>query len=424
MECCAQGRLSLAAVRTGEHRKAWFRRLPQISGRNGFFGSDDRVLQKVRDHMNAGTSRWTMVGMVLGIVGVGPAGWPGAAQAQTSINVGVSEGEVDVGFFYDRLAPYGDWRQHPHWGWVWSPAGVATDWRPYALGRWVYTDDYGWLWDSDEDWGWACFHYGRWDWDTNFGWFWVPRYTWGPAWVAWRTDSDFIGWCPLPPEVTWQPALGLDLHGFDLDVLPARRWVFVPTPFFTAPLLREHVVLVSRNVTIFRATRPFTRFERVDGRIFDASISARRIEEVTHRPVPRLRVVHVPTVGAMRLPRERDGEIHVFSPRVRPGPAGLVPPRPGELTRRQEAERAQMTERQRAEATRQQQRHQAERGAAAVPPQQLQRRQQAEAQALHGEHERQSHQLENQQRRQRDESGAARGGPGARTPQMGRGSQR
>ncbi len=115
---------------------------------------------------------------------------------------------IDIGFFYDRLAPYGDWRQHAQWGWVWSPRGVPINWRPYTYGHWVYTDDYGWLWESDEDWGWACFHYGRWDWDDEFGWFWVPGSYWGPAWVAWRTGPGVIGWCPLPPPVRWRGRSG------------------------------------------------------------------------------------------------------------------------------------------------------------------------------------------------------------------------
>ncbi len=346
--------------------------------------------------------------VVLFVTGtIGWSSFPQAAQAQTSVN-------LDIGFFYDRLAPYGDWREHARYGWVWFPHDMPLDWRPYTLGQWVYTDDYGWLWDSDEDWGWTCFHYGRWDWDDNLGWFWVPGYDWGPAWVAWRTSPEFIGWCPLPPEVGWQTGVGLELHGFDLDVLPARRFVFVPVEFFAVPRLREHTVLVSRNVTIIRETRNVTRFEIIDGRIFDRGVSLTRIEQVTGRPVRHLRVVHVDTAGAMLLPHERDGEIHVFDPRIRSGRASLTPPRPGELTRRLEAERAQTEERQRAEVARQQQQQQAERAAPDVRPEQLQRRQQAEEQALRGEHERQFRQLENRQSRARGEFARPGGGVAAR----------
>ena len=43
-----------------------------------------------------------------------------------------------------------------------SGARVDQDWRPYAQGIWVYTDEYGWYWVADEPLGWAVFHYGRW----------------------------------------------------------------------------------------------------------------------------------------------------------------------------------------------------------------------------------------------------------------------
>jgi hypothetical protein len=332
--------------------------------------------------------------------------------------------DVDVGFFYDRLVPYGDWREHPAWGAVWSPRGMPVDWRPYTLGHWVYTDDFGWVWDSDLEWGWACFHYGRWGWDDSFGWFWIPGSHWGPAWVAWRAGPDlgsptqgsalggpFIGWCPLPPTVRWQAGVGLALGDADLDDIPPWQWVFVETRFFDAPRLREHVVLVSRNVTVFRETRNVTRFENIDGRIVNNSISVRQIEESTHRPVERFRVRHVDNAAAMRLPRERDGEIALFTPQVRGGPVGVAPPQSGELERRHRAEREQLQEQQRAEQSHQQERHQAERARPGAGTEQLQQRQETERGALQSEHQRQQRLLENRQQRERGELQRPEGRP-------------
>ena len=351
----------------------------------------------------------TITAMIMVVCSMGSNGLVEPARAtQTVIN-------VDVSFFYDRLAPYGDWREHPTWGWVWCPRNVGVDWRPYTLGHWVYTDDYGWLWESDEDWGWACFHYGRWDWDNDLGWFWVPGSYWGPAWVAWRTGPGFIGWCPLPPPVHWRPNVGLEFGSVDLEALPARRWVFVETRFFDMPRLHEHLQLVSRSVTLLPETRAVVRFESIDGRIVDRAFSAGQIEEFTHRPVTHFRVRHVDSPPAIRVFREHDGEIAVFGPRIRSGPAGLVPPQPGELERRQRAERSQLQEQQRAEQFRQQERHQAERGAPGVGEERLQRRLEAERQALQGEHERQQRLLENRHQRQREELGS----PQARSNEFG-----
>ncbi len=77
----------------------------------------------------------------------------------------------------------------PRFGDVWVPTGLSPDWRPYEYGHWVYTDEWGWYWvsdDQEEDWGWVIYHYGRWAFDRGLGWFWVPGDEWAPAWVDWR----------------------------------------------------------------------------------------------------------------------------------------------------------------------------------------------------------------------------------------------
>src|SRR5262245_51385066 len=82
--------------------------------------------------------------------------------------------------FYSDLSPYGAWVYVTGPGWVWSPYNMTADWRPYQMGHWVLTD-YGWTWASDEEFGWAVYHYGRWHNDGAYGWVWVPGTDWGPA---------------------------------------------------------------------------------------------------------------------------------------------------------------------------------------------------------------------------------------------------
>jgi hypothetical protein len=128
---------------------------------------------------------------------------PMAASAQLSIGGGVSIGShgrasVDLGFFYDNLASYGNWIERPSYGWVWTPRAVSASWRPYQAGHWVWSDE-GWTWLSDEPYGWATYHYGRWYQDPEIGWAWVPGNDWGPAWVSWQEGQDYVGWAPLPP---------------------------------------------------------------------------------------------------------------------------------------------------------------------------------------------------------------------------------
>ena len=98
------------------------------------------------------------------------------------------EGWTDRASFYGRLAPYGDWI----WlegQYVWVPENVGPQWRPYTVGRWAYTDRYGWMWVSREPFGWATYHYGRWGFSRRVGWFWVPGSRWAPAWVSWRSRT-------------------------------------------------------------------------------------------------------------------------------------------------------------------------------------------------------------------------------------------
>src|SRR6516164_433883 len=105
--------------------------------------------------------------------------------------------------FRTGLEPYGTFEHVARWGEVWVPNNVPRDWRPYTVGHWVYSDDYGWYWASDRSeapWGWIVFHYGRWAFIDGLGWAWVPGREWGPAWVDWRRGTRYFGWAPLPPD--------------------------------------------------------------------------------------------------------------------------------------------------------------------------------------------------------------------------------
>jgi len=148
--------------------------------------------------------------------------------------------------FHDALAAYGRWIVHAPYGEVWVPDSVPPGWRPYSFGHWVYTDDWGWYWISDEsedDWGWIVYHYGRWAFDRRIGWFWVPGDEWAPAWVDWRYGGDAIGWAPLPPDDL------LDVYDDAPDY-----WVFVPMRYIAEPRVRVYFVPPERRVVLLRST--------------------------------------------------------------------------------------------------------------------------------------------------------------------------
>ena len=142
--------------------------------------------------------------------------------------------------FHDALAPYGQGRHSGRWGDVWAPQ-VTPNWRPYTIGRWIYTDDWGWYWvagDSEGQWGWVVYHYGRWVFDADLGWIWIPDDTWGPAWVMWRQGTEQLGWAPLPPEPL------LVEYREEPDV-----WSFVQAQEFFAPDIAS-VLLPANQITV------------------------------------------------------------------------------------------------------------------------------------------------------------------------------
>jgi Skp family chaperone for outer membrane proteins len=123
--------------------------------------------------------------------------------------------------FYDSLNPHGRWLNVDGYGYAFSPRiGSRSSWRPYVDGRWVSTSQ-GWAWDSNEPFGWACYHYGRWTRIARHGWVWIPGRQWAPSWVSWRYGSDSVGWAPLPPSV------GYGSIGHDCDA----RYGIAPTSY-------------------------------------------------------------------------------------------------------------------------------------------------------------------------------------------------
>lgn len=217
------------------------------------------------------------------------------------------------------LEQYGVWRPHPRFGDVWVPAGVPPDWRPYEYGRWVYTDDWGWYWASDDveaNWGWVVYHYGRWAFERGFGWFWVPGDEWAPAWVNWRYGDDYVGWAPLPPD---------ELVGA-YEVEPA-YWAFVPGRYLGAPRLRTYFVPVYRRSVILRTTNIVNRTVPVHGArlAVNPGIPPAFIARVSGAPVPTYRVrprVFASTHGV-------SGAVQINRDELRRPPPGGPPGRPG-----------------------------------------------------------------------------------------------
>jgi len=208
-------------------------------------------------------------------------GFFAAPQAQADSSV-----DVDIHVFHDALAPYGNWVHHRTYGQVWYPRNVARDWRPYTDGYWAHTDEYGWLWVANEPWGWAPFHYGRWAWDNWYGWIWVPGRTWAPAWVFWRSGGGYAAWAPMPPNVVWQPGIGLNISYFNYDRdLSWDSWVAVREYDLPHRHMNRHIFPPRQNRQIINVTNHTRNVTLINNSIVNQGVPVKQIEQITHQPV-------------------------------------------------------------------------------------------------------------------------------------------
>ena len=167
---------------------------------------------------------------------------------------------------FNVLNNYGEWVSVPGLGTVWRPYD-ENNWQPYYNGQWVWTDQ-GWMWESDEPYGWVVYHYGNWDFANTYGWVWLPNYIWKPARVRWYRSNGYIGWAPMPPPGSSTASIIYD------NRYVSRAWVFVPEQhFYNKQVGHYRTRDVSPDIRILRSSNG----ERAPG--------VRNIERVTHRRI-------------------------------------------------------------------------------------------------------------------------------------------
>jgi hypothetical protein len=240
--------------------------------------------------------------------------------------------QVSVSFFYDTLSPYGEWVDDPDYGYVWHPTNVDDNWAPYTDGYWAYTDA-GWTWVSYEDYGGVVYHYGRWAHVEDEGWVWVPGETWAPAWVSWRSNDDYVGWAPLPPEAHWHADIGF---GFGVDAhfdIGPGCYNFVGVRDFGAPALGPVILNREQNVTIINNTTNITNITTNNTYVYNGGPSYTTLASRSSRPIPTLKLVRQTDAGAIRaangkiLSRQTGNQLVVLAPHVT-APSGKLPAPP------------------------------------------------------------------------------------------------
>ena len=223
------------------------------------------------------------------------------------------ESEIDFNYFYTELQPYGEWIELSPDLVVWHPNGISPRWRPYSLGHWNWTDQ-GWFWDSDEEFGWATYHYGRWYKDNNYGWIWVPGYDWGPSWVEWRHDNNYIGWAPLPPYASFNADNGIN---FSVDWhSPYDNWNFVPYNRFNEPKLSQFLLMESGVARFFDNTTYSNNYYSDHGRIVNGGIDRPFLELRIGKLIAKI-IAPVESMQEYGLRGRRGDRVVIYRPPVR-----------------------------------------------------------------------------------------------------------
>jgi hypothetical protein len=199
--------------------------------------------------------------------------------------------DVSIDFFYDNVGPDGNWVEVADYGYCWQPSIAVSNskWRPYSDGYWAYTD-VGWTWVSNEDFGWATYHYGRWTRLRDRGWFWVPGREWGPAWVSWRTGGDYIGWAPLPPRDRGDFDDSRPISGqvdVEFDIGPD-YYNFVDVRYIGEPVLRERIVEPHLNITYISHTVNVTNISYTNSVVYNYGPDYNVLSRYSSRPIRRM----------------------------------------------------------------------------------------------------------------------------------------
>jgi len=197
---------------------------------------------------------------------------------------------VSVSFFYDSLAPYGDWVTVGSYGRCWRPGHVSVGWQPYLYGEWIYTEA-GWTWESFDPWGGDPYHYGTWVFTARYGWLWVPGTIWAPAWVTWYITDDAFGWAPVPPSFY----VGISGYAGPPVTVSRTAYVFVPARQFAGVNVSSVGVPVSQNTTFIARARPVTKFAVQGGVLSSGGPALPQVERVAGKRIERMSIASAKT---------------------------------------------------------------------------------------------------------------------------------
>lgn len=204
-----------------------------------------------------------------------------------------------------EIEPYGRWVYVQEYRYVWVPI-VSVGWTPFRYGHWTWRKGV-YCWIPREPWGWIPFHYGRWIYLPHHGWVWVPPVSrvifWHPGAVAWHIGPTHISWVPLAPGETYY---GYRSYG-PSSVNLTKGNIHIPPSRFLNAKVKEAVVTMPKDS--FFKKHPVTKVELKENPFLNpGKISGPPLEKPLPQEKPKvpLRVLkEVPERSKKELKTER-----------------------------------------------------------------------------------------------------------------------
>ena len=180
--------------------------------------------------------------------------------------------------FYEPLTPYGHWEVVGAYGRCWVPARVDSDWRrtATAIGNAPKTAGIGPATSLGPG---PPIIMAAGISTRRIGWYWVPQTQWAPAWVSWRRGESYVGWAPLPPSARFER----DELIVEERSIPPRGYVFVEERRFMEPAHPKTVIV--NNTTIINKTVNITKVKVVNKTVINEGPQTTVIERASGRPV-------------------------------------------------------------------------------------------------------------------------------------------
>jgi hypothetical protein len=163
---------------------------------------------------------------------------------------------------WSDLDANGNWYNVPGQGQIWSPYDASNPgWEPYSNGYWMWTPQFGYVWVSQNTWGYMPYQCGMWNWYSSFGWGWSPGMDGCMPW--WNNGPYAVnvaggpGWwrAPVPPRSPHRvpgPISG-PISGRPYPVVAVNRHLTVPAnTMVPARDLGVPVVLAGQTVMPLR----------------------------------------------------------------------------------------------------------------------------------------------------------------------------